>query len=235
MTVVRPGELSPASRMADLSCAEGTGVRYSMGAGSLVPRRVMGQRPPSASDSTRTPMSVSGSRMRRMGRLRREASPSNVASMEWPPTTPIISRVPVPALPKSRTPSGWRREPTPHPSTCQRPGASRSTSAPRAAQAAAVRSTSSPSSRPSTVVRPFASSPRMSARWEMDLSPGGRRRPFRGAPAAAERGWAGPWPEGAEARELSACMCPRSIRVRGARNTLRRRLSLRLGNRDFPI
>ena len=81
MTVVRPGELSPASSTADFSCAEGTGVRYSMGVGSLAPFRVTGTRPPSASDTTSAPMRVRGSRMRRMGRLRREASPSKVAVM----------------------------------------------------------------------------------------------------------------------------------------------------------
>ena len=40
-------------------------------------------------------MSLSGSRMRRIGRLRREASPSKVAVIPWPPTTPIIRRQPV--------------------------------------------------------------------------------------------------------------------------------------------
>ena len=44
--------------------------------------------------------------MRRIGRLRSEASPSNVASIGWLPTTPIISREPVPALPKSSVSRG---------------------------------------------------------------------------------------------------------------------------------
>ena len=42
---------------------------------------------------------------------------------------------------------------------------------------AAVRSTSSPSSRPSTRVSPTESRPRIIARCEIDLSPGGRSRP----------------------------------------------------------
>ena len=40
---------------------------------------MIGQRPPSASASTCAPISRSGSRMRRIGRLRSEASPSNTA------------------------------------------------------------------------------------------------------------------------------------------------------------
>ena len=44
--------------------------------------------------------------MRRIGRLRSEASPSKVAAIGWLPATPIIRREPVPALPKSSTPAG---------------------------------------------------------------------------------------------------------------------------------
>ena len=57
----------------------------------------------------RRPSSRSGSRMRRIGRLRSEASPSKVAVIPWPPTTPIISRQPVPALPKSSVSRGGRQ------------------------------------------------------------------------------------------------------------------------------
>ena len=49
--------------------------------------------------------------------------------------------------------------------------------APSALQASPVRRTSSPSSSPSTMVSPQASRPKMKARWEIDLSPGGRKRP----------------------------------------------------------
>ena len=135
MTMVRPGELRPARRIADLSWAEGTGVRYSIGAGSLVPLSVTGQRPPSASARTSAPISTSGSRMRRIGRLRRLASPSKVAVIAWPPTTPIISLVPVPALPKSSVARGASRLPMPAPATRQRPRPIRSTLAPSARQA----------------------------------------------------------------------------------------------------
>ena len=129
-------------------------MRYSIGSGSAAPRSVMGQRPPSACESTCAPISASGSRMRRMGRLRSEASPSNVAVTAWPPTTPIISREPVPALPKSSTSAGCEQAadadavapasaPSPRALDDRRPARGR----PRA-----VRSTSSPSSRPSTSV-----------------------------------------------------------------------------------
>ena len=56
--------------------------------------------------------------------------------------------------------------------------------APSARIAAAVRSTSSPSSRPVISVRPTASAPSISARCEIDLSPGTRQRAARAAPAA---------------------------------------------------
>ena len=79
ITIVRPGELRPASSTADLICAEATGVRYSIGAGSPAPCSRIGQRPPSPCSSVRAPISSSGSRMRRIGRERRLESPSNVA------------------------------------------------------------------------------------------------------------------------------------------------------------
>jgi hypothetical protein len=177
ITVVTPGALRPASSTADLICAEATGVRYSIGAGAPAPLSAMGQRPPSACDKTSAPICVSGSRMRRIGRLRSDASPSKVAVTSCPATTPIISREPVPALPKSSVSRGATSEPSPIPSTLQRPSAWRVMRAPSARQAAPVRSTSSPSSRPSISVRPTASRPRMKARCEMDLSPGGLSRP----------------------------------------------------------
>ena len=92
--------------------------------------------------------------MRRIGRLRSEASPSKVAVIPWPPTTPIISRQPVPALPKSSVSRGGGSAPSPGPRIRHWPGARRSISAPSASQALPVPSTSSPSSSPSTFVSP---------------------------------------------------------------------------------
>ena len=59
-------------------------------------------------------------------------------------------------------------------------------SAPSARIAAAVRSTSSPSSSPSIAVSPTASAPSISARCEIDLSPGTRATPDR-APVGRDR------------------------------------------------
>jgi hypothetical protein len=187
ITVVRPGELRPARRIADLICAEATGVRYSIGVGSAVPWMTIGQRPPSACSTTSTPISASGSRMRRIGRLRSEASPSKRARIGWPPTTPSISREPVPALPKSSVSRGASSVPMPTPWTTQA-SASRVIVAPSARAAAAVRITSSPSSRPVTRVVPTVSRPKIIARCEIDLSPGGRRRPRSGVPLVAVNG-----------------------------------------------
>ena len=189
MTVVAPGALRPARSTADLIWAEATGVRYSIGAGSRAPLSTIGQRPPSASDRTCAPISRSGSRMRRIGRLRSEASPSKVAVTPWPPTTPIISREPVPALPKSSVSRGGqnRAEPGPaNPPSARPEPLDRPRRAPR--QALPVLSTSSPSSSPSTSVSPQVRRPNRKARCEIDLSPGGRTRPFSGLARMALRG-----------------------------------------------
>ena len=63
------------------------------------------------------PIRSSGSSTRRIGRLRSEASPSNVAVIGQPATAPSISRQPVPELPKSRRAAGSAKPPTPTPCT----------------------------------------------------------------------------------------------------------------------
>ena len=118
--------------------------------------------------------------MRCIGRLRSEASPSKVAVIGQPATAPITSRQPVPELPKSSTPAGCRKPPTPTPWTATRPRRCARPRAPSARMALAVLSTSSPSSRPEIRVSPTARAPKISARCEIDLSPGTRTRPLSG-------------------------------------------------------
>ena len=59
--------------------------------------------------------------MRRIGRLRSDASPSKVAVIGQPATAPITRRQPVPELPKSSGPAGAAKPPTPTPSIRQSP------------------------------------------------------------------------------------------------------------------
>src|SRR5262249_32362446 len=75
---VGPGAESPARSVADFSCAEGTGGLNTIGIGSRAPASVSGKRP-SVEASARAPIRSKGSSTRRIGRLRNDASPSNVA------------------------------------------------------------------------------------------------------------------------------------------------------------
>src|SRR3954468_21814664 len=122
-------------------------------------------------------MASTGSRMRCIGRFRRLASPSKVTVIGQPATAPISRRQPVPELPKSSASCGCRKPPTPTPCTRQAPSPVRSTLAPSARMALPVLRTSSPSSSPKIRVSPTASAPKISARCEIDLSPGTRTRP----------------------------------------------------------
>ena len=104
----------------------------------------------------------------------------------------MISRQPVAELPKS---SGvGRRRKAGDADAVDLPRARRRSARPwRPAPAwpCAVLSTSSPSSRPEMRVVPTASAPRISARCEIDLSPGTRTRPWSGAPRRAVSGEVG--------------------------------------------
>ena len=186
MTVVAPAACRPASSTADLIWAEGTGVAYSIGSRSAVPRRVSGSRSLPFS-STSSPICISGLSTRPMGRRDSEASPTNLTRISWPAIRPIIRRMPVPELPKSMSPPGSTRPPTPRPSTSHVAPTLR-TGQPIACSALAVLSTSSPSSRPAMAVRPVASAPNISARCEIDLSPGTRTRPESARDLAAASG-----------------------------------------------
>jgi hypothetical protein len=179
MTTVSPGADRPASNVADFSCADGTGSLNTMGAGSCAPASVSGSRPFSEA-SVRAPIRSRGSSTRRIGRLRSDASPSNVAVIGQPATAPRVSRQPVPELPKSSAAAGSAKPPTPTPCTSHCRSPVRSIRAPRARNAWAVLITSSPSKSPLIRVSPTASAPSSSARIEIDLSPGTRTRPANG-------------------------------------------------------
>ena len=69
--------------------------------------------------TTSSPIRCSGLSTRPIGRRDSEASPVMRTVMSWPAITPIISRAPVPALPKSRSPAGAASPPTPRPRTSQ--------------------------------------------------------------------------------------------------------------------
>ncbi len=107
--------------------------------------------------------------------------------MSWPAISPIIRRVPVPELPKSSSPSGSAKPPTPRPSTSQVPAVFR-IGHPSACSALAVFSTSSASSSPVMVVRRVAIAPNIRARCEMDLSPGTLIRPDRAGDRVDDNG-----------------------------------------------
>src|SRR5579871_6687249 len=134
------------------------------------------------------PKAFSGSTTRAIGRARKLASPVNTAVMGVVAIAPMTSREPVPELPKSSSDLGLFQCPTPVPTTRQRPGPSAVGSAPKPRRAAAVEWTSPDSSRPEMRVSPCARAPRISARWEMDLSPGIWAMPFRGPAGRAVRG-----------------------------------------------
>src|SRR5260370_12076111 len=115
--------------------------------------------------------------MRDIGRRRRLESPSIVAST-WPPaTTPDKSRIVVPLLPQSRTSVGGRSDP-PVPRTVAEPTFI-SMSTPSRTRQPAVERTFCRGARFSTWQVPFDSAARISARWDIDLSPGALVRPLK--------------------------------------------------------
>src|SRR5215207_2070080 len=111
-----------------------------------------------------------------MGRRLRLASPTSVELNGWAASTPAMRRALVPLFAQSSGRSLARSERDPLPLTVMS-GATAGTSAPSARRTPAVARTSAESRTPRTRPAPVASAPRISARWEMDLSPGTRTVP----------------------------------------------------------
>ncbi len=179
-TIVCPDAPRPASKIADLTCAEANSGVTSTGRGLAAPVIVSGRRPVPLS-SICAPVCASGCVTRAIGRRDRDASPVNSADMPAPAMTPIIRRAPVPELAKSSARAGVLRPPGPHPMTSQTPPPKFDTSAPNWRMASAVASTSSPSNRPVMRLVPVAMADRIRARCDIDLSPGTRKCPFSAA------------------------------------------------------
>ena len=104
---------------------------------------------------------------------------------------PIRSREVVPEFPQSMGPSGCLGPSAPHPVT---PPAnvpsiwrSKETFAPKAETAPMVERTSAESRTPVKREVPSAIAAKSTARWDMDLSPGTRAAPSRGAPKGSMR------------------------------------------------
>ena len=94
-----PRAFSPASKIADLICADATFDWCWRAIGVGVPVMVTGNCPSRL--VMLAPIAASGVVMRAIGRLLNEASPTKVAVIFCPATTPISNLTPVPELPRS--------------------------------------------------------------------------------------------------------------------------------------
>ena len=157
-TRVVPFAESPARRIADFTCAEGTRVTQSMAARSARPATVSGGRPSSCAEATRAPIAHSGSIIRAIGRRRSDASPSSVVVTGLPARIPANNRRLVPELPHSRTPGSTTNPAIPGDTTryATAPSSSvvRSTAAPRERAMSALERTSAPSPAPTMLLSP---------------------------------------------------------------------------------
>jgi hypothetical protein len=145
-----------------------------------------GGNPPGA-ESMRAPIRRSGSITRRIGRFDSEASPISVDSKRWPESNPVNSRIPVPALPQSSASDVPRKPCNPTPCTTRSLGPGASMRTPSRSKMRAVARVSSPSRNPVMRELPSASAASITARCEIDLSPGTVSVPESPLPARANQ------------------------------------------------
>ena len=119
----------------------------------------------------RAPIMARGSIIRFMGRLQMDSSPVSVTSKFWPQRIPDMRRVVVPLFPQSRTSRGAFSPCRPRPWTSTFPPLF-SISIPIFSKHSMVDRQSAPWRKLCISVSPCAMEPNMTARWEMDLSPG---------------------------------------------------------------
>ena len=129
---------------------------------SAPPRTTTGAKVPFARASITAPIVRSGSTTRAIGRRRSDSSPSSTERNGRPASRPVNTRIDVPELAQSTTPSGSRSASTPLAETVRRSGAPliRTPSSSRLRRVAA---TSAPVARPVIVLRPSASAANSSA------------------------------------------------------------------------
>ena len=141
---------------------------------SAPPETSIGSRSGDSSSRKRAPISASGAVMRRIGRLRSDASPVSTDANGRDASRPIINREVVPLLPQSSGCDGARHASIPRPRTTISPASSggAGTSQPSARSTDAVLRQSSPGRRPERRLSPSAAAASISARWVIDLSPG---------------------------------------------------------------
>ena len=132
---------------------------------------------PAPLDSMRAPIFAKGSITRRIGRFDSDSSPISVVSNVCPASRPASRRMPVPALPQSTGALGAFNPSMPTPCTTRSLALGVSMRTPICANARAVARMSSPSRNPLMCETPSASEANITARCEIDLSPGTRISP----------------------------------------------------------